>query len=81
MGTQLGRSSFRLAASTRRRSSSVFVPADFREFGGWRAVNVGLDPLVWNDDIRHLSRGMYDFPKEQPVLGTLQPSAEAVART
>ena len=30
--------------------------------------------------IRRLARGMYDFPKEHPVLGPLAPSAEAIAR-
>jgi len=27
-----------------------------------------------------LARGIYDFPKEHPVLGPLEPSAEAIAR-
>jgi hypothetical protein len=30
--------------------------------------------------IRRLARGVYDFPKEHPVLGLLAPSAEDIAR-
>ena len=30
--------------------------------------------------IRRLARGLYDYPKEHPVLGPLDPSAETIAR-
>ena len=59
---------------------SVFVPADFLDLGSRQAVDIALHRLARKGTIRRLARGVYDFPKEHPVLGPLQPSAEAVAR-
>lgn len=71
----------RIFASIRGRGrGSVFVPADFLDTGSREAVDLALHRLARNGTIRRLARGVYDFPKEHPVLGTLAPSAEAVAR-
>jgi hypothetical protein len=59
---------------------SVFVPADFLEIGSREAVDLALHRLARKGTIRRLARGVYDFPKEHPVLGPLAPSTEAVAR-
>jgi hypothetical protein len=59
---------------------SVFVPADFLDIGSREAVDVALHRLARLGTIRRLARGIYDFPKEHPVLGTLSPSAEIVAQ-
>jgi hypothetical protein len=69
-----------LSTIHRRGRGSVFVPADFLGLGSREAVDVALHRLVRSGTIRRLARGVYDFPKEHPVLGPLQPSAEAVAR-
>ncbi len=69
-----------LAAIHARGRGSVFVPADFLDIGSREAVDIALHRLARKGTIRRLARGVYDFPKEHPVLGTLQPSAEAVAR-
>jgi hypothetical protein len=58
----------------------VLVPADFLDIGSREAVGLALHRLARKGTIRRLARGVYDFPKEHPVLGPLQPSAEAVAR-
>jgi hypothetical protein len=58
----------------------VFVPADFLEIGSRDAVDVVLHRLVRKGTIRRLARGVYDFPREHPVLGPLSPSAEEVAK-
>lgn len=58
----------------------MFVPADFLNIGSRKAVDVALHRLAKQGTIRRLARGVYDFPKEHPVLGPLTPSAEAVAR-
>ena len=58
----------------------MFVPADFLDLGSREAVDVVLHRLVRKGTIRRLARGVYDFPKQHPVLGALQPSADAVAR-
>lgn len=59
---------------------SVFVPRDFLDLGSRQAIDVVLHRLAREGQIRRLSRGVYDFPKTHPVLGTLSPSAEAVAK-
>jgi hypothetical protein len=69
-----------LAAIHGRGRGSVFVPADFLDIGSREAVGLALHRLARKGTIRRLARGVYDFPKEHPVLGPLQPSAEAVAR-
>jgi hypothetical protein len=69
-----------LAAIHRRGRGSVFVPADFLDIGSREAVDVVLHRLTRKGTIRRLARGVYDFPKQHPVLGPLQPSAEEVAQ-
>jgi hypothetical protein len=69
-----------LAAIHGRGRCSVFVPADFLDLGSRQAVDIALHRLARKGTIRRLARGVYDFPKEHPVLGPLQPSAEAVAK-
>lgn len=59
---------------------SVFVPADFLEIGSREAVDIALHRLTRKGTIRRLARGVYDFPKEHPVLGPLSPSADVVAK-
>jgi hypothetical protein len=59
---------------------SVFVPGDFLDLGSREAVDLALHRLVRKGTIRRLARGVYDFPKEHPVLGLLAPSADDVAR-
>jgi hypothetical protein len=69
-----------LATIFGRGRGSVFVPADFLDIGSRKAVDIALHRLSRKGTIRRLARGLYDFPKEHPVLGPLSPSAEAVAR-
>lgn len=58
---------------------AVFVPTDFLGFGSRQAVDIVLHRLVRKGTIRRLARGIYDFPKEHPKLGKLQPSPEKIA--
>src|SRR5271154_6842818 len=69
-----------LTAIISRGRGCVFVPADFLEIGSREAIDITLHRLARKGTIRRLARGVYDFPKEHPALGPLQPSAEAVAR-
>jgi hypothetical protein len=59
---------------------SVFVPSAFLDLGSREALDLALHRLARKGTIRRLARGVYDFPKEHPVLGLLAPSADAVAR-
>ncbi len=71
----------RILSRIRRRGyGSVLVPSDFLDLGSREAVDLALHRLVQKKTIRRLARGVYDYPKEHPVLGPLSPSAETVAK-
>lgn len=59
---------------------AVFVPTDFLSFGSRQAVDIVLYRLVRKGTIRRLARGIYDFPKDHPKIGKLQPSPEKIAK-
>lgn len=59
---------------------AVFVSADFLDLGSREAIDIALHRLARKGTIRRLARGVYDFPKQHPVLGLLSPSADAVAK-
>ncbi len=68
-----------LNAITTLGQGAVFVPTDFLSLGSRQTVDIVLHRLVRKGTIRRLARGIYDFPKEHPKLGTLQPSPEKIA--
>lgn len=71
----------RILANIRRRGvGSVFIPADFLAFGSREAVDLALHRLARRGTVRRLARGVYDYPKEHPILGRLTPSAEVIAK-
>lgn len=63
-----------------RGRGSVIVPGDFLDIGSRAAVDLALHRLAKRGTIRRLARGLYDFPKQHPVLGPLSPTADTVAR-
>src|SRR5271168_874819 len=69
-----------LATIHGRGRGSVFVPADFLGLGSREAIAIALHRLARKGTIRRLARGVYDFPKQHPVVGPLSPTAETVAR-
>ena len=58
----------------------VFTPKHFQGLGSSAAIDSTLRRLVDDGTIRRLSRGLYDYPIQDPQLGTIAPSADAVAR-
>jgi hypothetical protein len=62
----------------RAKPGTVFTPALFAGVGGRAAVDKALQRLVARDELRRLSRGLYDKPRHGPLLGTLWPSVETV---
>ena len=62
-------------------AGSVVVPHDFLDLGSRRAVDLALHRMARRGAVRRLARGLYDYPKTHPILGTLQPSAETVAKS
>lgn len=59
---------------------SVFTPTHFMDLADRDAVDQALSRLAKVGTIRRLARGVYDYPKAHPTLGTLMPSAEKIAK-
>jgi hypothetical protein len=63
-----------------RGRGGVFTPGDFQDLGSPTAVRLALMRHARAGIIRNLARGLYDYPKNDPQLGKLSPSIDAVAR-
>jgi len=59
---------------------SVFTRKDFLDLGGRDAVDKALSRLATRGEVRRLARGLYEYPREHPELGTLSPDIEKVAK-
>lgn len=58
----------------------VFTPNHFKDLGSRNAIASALKRHKKAGTIRQLARGLYDYPVKHPVLGTVAPSADAIAR-
>jgi hypothetical protein len=58
----------------------VFTPKHFQDLGSDSAIDSALRRLKASGTIRQLARGLYDYPVQDPVLGTVASSADAIAR-
>jgi hypothetical protein len=58
----------------------VFTPSDLFDLGSPQLVGMVLLRLVREGRVRRLRRGLYDVPHQHPDLGTLLPSASAIAQ-
>ena len=47
----------------RAKPGAVFTPAQFTRLGGRAAIDKALQRLVARDELRRLSRGLYDKPR------------------
>jgi hypothetical protein len=63
-----------------RGVGTVFSPRDLLDLGSRAAVDVTLHRLAVAGKVRRLARGLYDYPKQHPLLGALSPSAHDIAR-
>ena len=68
-----------LARVHRKGRGWVFTPRHFLDLGSRTAVGLALMRLARADEIRHLARGLYDYPARHPRLGLLSPTSDAVA--
>jgi hypothetical protein len=59
---------------------TVFVPDTFAAIGSRDLVDKALQRLVADGVLRRLSRGFYDKPQHDDLLGTLWPSVDAVVK-
>ena len=64
----------------RQKRGWVFTPRDFLDVGSRAAVDQVLSRLVKQGMIRRLDRGIYDYPKQSALLGTLSPNPDSIAR-
>ena len=56
----------------------VFSHADFASLGSRAAVEKALQRLVKDGKLRHLTRGLWDKPREDSLVGLLWPTRDAV---
>lgn len=69
-----------LARIKRRGVDWVFSPADFIDLGTRHAVDKALSRMAADGSIRRVARGLYDVPKQHPIVGTTAPSIDEVAK-
>lgn len=58
---------------------TLFFTEDFLAFGTAKAVSKALERLVKNGSIARVARGIYTRPEQDPILGKVMPSTEAIA--
>ena len=58
----------------------VFTPRSLAALGDPRSIGMALTRLSRKGTVRQLARGLYDYPIEHPTLGTIAPSADAIAK-
>jgi len=63
-----------------RRSAAAFSAKDFAEFGNPAAVRQALSRLAKAGTIRRIRQGLYDLPREHPVMGQTAPDPMAAVR-
>ncbi len=59
---------------------AIFAPSDFLDIGSRASVDQALSRLANHGTIRRLTRGLYDYPKHDPLFGQLWPPLDDVAR-
>lgn len=59
---------------------SIFTPSHFFDLGSRQAIDLALHRLVKKKTLRRLARGLYEYPREHPELGTLSPDVQKVAK-
>jgi hypothetical protein len=59
---------------------SIFTPGHFLDLGSRQAIDLALHRLVKKKTLRRLARGLYEYPREHPELGTLSPDVQKVAK-
>jgi hypothetical protein len=62
------------------RRGSLFFIEDFLRFGNSKAVAKALERLVEKGDVTRVARGIYARLENDPILGPIKPSTEAIAK-
>lgn len=61
------------------KGGSLFFTEDFLAFGTGKAVAKALERMVKKKEMARIARGIHACLTEHPILGTLQPTTEAIA--
>src|SRR6266513_1045844 len=62
------------------RGASVFSPRHFDGVGSPAAIRQALSRLVKTGRIRRIRRGLYDLPRQHPIIGQTAPDIMATVR-
>lgn len=63
------------------RSASVFSARHFDGLGSAAAIRQALSRLVKTGKIRRIRQGLYDLPRQHPIIGQTAPDIMATVRT
>lgn len=61
-------------------ASWAFTPSDFADLGDPRSIGMVLTRLSRRGVIRRVRRGVYETPRQHPILGTVGAGTDAVAQ-
>ena len=62
------------------KRGAIFTPSHFLDLGSRQAIDLALHRLVEKKTLRRLARGLYEYPREHPEIGTLSPDIQKVAK-
>lgn len=63
-----------------KKGAAAYSPGHFQEFGNAAAVRQALSRLAKAGKIRRIRHGLYDLPREHPVIGRTAPDPMAAVR-
>ena len=69
-----------LARIQARGDGWVFSAGDFIDLGKRHAVDKALSRMAAAGSIRRVARGLYDVPRQHPIVGITAPSIDQVAK-
>lgn len=58
----------------------VFSASDFADLGTRQAVDKALSRMATAGVVRRVARGLYDVPRQHPIVGTVGPSVDRLAQ-
>jgi len=58
----------------------AFTPSDFADLGDPRAIGMTLTRLLRKGTIRRVQRGVYETPRQHPLIGMVGAGADSVAQ-
>lgn len=62
----------------RKQYNRAFTPSDLADLGDPRAVGKALTRLVKSGTIKRVRRGIYEVPREHPLIGTVGAGSDAI---